>query len=111
MGEDDAGFRGYYRIEASFVPLAAERLFGGFLGVADIAPLGARPMFDHIRRRRLHAASVVVDGEFNSAEFDVAAEVDLQPIGLGLRFVTGPAIPATRKIANTIRMMLMLVLC
>ena len=44
MGEDDAGFRGYYRIEASFVPLAAEQLFGGFLGVADIAPLGAGPM-------------------------------------------------------------------
>ena len=81
MCEDDAEFGGRHRGETRFVPLAAERLIGGFPGLADVKPFGAGPMLDGIRGGRLYSPSVVVDREFDSAKLHRLAEVDFQPIG------------------------------
>jgi len=80
VSEDDAGLGALHGIEAGGVPLAAEWLFGSLLHVADVAPVCAGPVLDDVGLRRLHSAAVVVDRQFDAAEFDLFAEFDLQPI-------------------------------
>src|SRR5687768_9996196 len=92
MGEDHAELCRFHAVEADFVELSAGGLVRRFFLMGGSGPPFAVPYFDDIILGRLDTAAVVVDGQLDAANFALAAEIDLQPIAVGLGFVARPAV-------------------
>src|SRR5829696_154199 len=90
--EHDTHFGSCRRLKAHLVEFTSCRRLRGFRLTINWPPAAVNESFNPIRLRSADAASVVVKSQFDSRKGLRRVEVELHPIDLVRRLVSGPAI-------------------